>query len=248
MLKKKPPPSGAPDWVVTYGDMMTLLFCFFLILISMSEIKQDQKFQDVRESIKRAFGYQGGVGFVAGKISPTNSLDQQLKSLIMEKYQLQEGKSSEEGIEGENPSVTTIRDGLEFTMGGQVCFEPGRADLLPLAQKQLAEFSALICGMNTKIKVKGHASPKAPQTYSPFKSLDDLSYARGEAVKQVLIAHGIRPERITVEACSDNEPLVSQAYDQKSQAKNRRVSIVVTENLTQEYAGQSATDTKQVIF
>ena len=53
------------DWVVTYGDMMTLLFCFFLILISMSEIKQDQKFQDVRESIKRAFGYQGGVGFVA---------------------------------------------------------------------------------------------------------------------------------------------------------------------------------------
>jgi chemotaxis protein MotB len=248
MLKKKPPPSGAPDWVVTYGDMMTLLFCFFLILISMSEIKQDQKFQAVMESIRRAFGYQGGVGFIPGKTSPTNSLDKQLKTLITKKYQLKEGKSSEEGIEGENPSVKTVREGLKFTIGGQVCFEPGRADLLPLAQKQLAEFAGLIRGMNTKIKVEGHASSAPPQTYAPFKSLDELSYARGETVKQFLVAHDIRPERITVEACGDNEPLVDQAYDQKSQAMNRRVSIIVTENLVQEYVGQSATETKQVIF
>jgi chemotaxis protein MotB len=248
MIRKKEQASGAPSWVVTYGDMMTLLFCFFLILVSMSEIKEDEKFEAVMESIKRAFGYQGGVGFTLGKVSPTNSLDRQLKTLIAEKYQLKEGKSSEEGIEGENPSVKTIREGLEFTIGGQVCFEPGRADLLPLAQKQLAEFSGLICGMNTRIKVKGHASPKSPQAYAPFKSLDELSYARGETVKQFLIANGIHPERITVEACGANEPLMAQAYDQKSQAMNRRVSIIITENLIQEYIGQSATETKQVIF
>ena len=34
MAKKCPtcPPMGAPDWMVTYGDLMTLLLCFFVLL------------------------------------------------------------------------------------------------------------------------------------------------------------------------------------------------------------------------
>ena len=47
---------GAPEWMVTYGDMMTLLLCFFVIIVSMSEIKKDEKFLQVLESIRSAFG------------------------------------------------------------------------------------------------------------------------------------------------------------------------------------------------
>ncbi|MHC4092412.1 MAG: flagellar motor protein MotB, partial [Planctomycetota bacterium] len=59
MAKKKYKASaGAPAWMVTYGDMMTLLLCFFVLLVAMSEIKQEDKFLQVVESLRHAFGYE----------------------------------------------------------------------------------------------------------------------------------------------------------------------------------------------
>ena len=39
---------GIPEWVVTFGDMMSLLLTFFIMLVSLSEIKEEQKYQDQR--------------------------------------------------------------------------------------------------------------------------------------------------------------------------------------------------------
>ena len=246
--KEKKEEGGAPAWMVTFGDMMSLLLCFFVILVSMSEIKEDQRFQKVAESIKRAFGYKGGAGWIAANIPPTNSFDKKMDQLIRRKFQLQVGTSTEEGIEGENPSVKTIREGLEFTIGGQVCFEQGKARLLDQAKKQLVIFADIFRGMNTKICIRGHAAHKQPGLYRPFESLDDLSYARGTAVKSLLVEHGIRAERINVEACGVNEPLDSEAYDEVARAKNRRVSIIISENLVDQFWGQPTVGKDDVKF
>jgi len=240
--KKKKSPEGAPDWLLTYGDMMTLLFCFFVILVSMSEIKEDERFQDVMESIKRAFGYSGGAGWVPGSVPPNNSFDMMKTQLIMRRWQLQIGKSADEGIEGENPSVKTVREGLEYSFGGIVSFEEGKAQLLEKAKEQLAEFTKFFKGMNTKIRVRGHAATIPKERYQPFASLDDLSYARATAVKKFLVEKGISDSRITVEACGDNEPINVQCYDEASRAQNRRVSIIVTENLVDDFRGQPVSD------
>ena len=236
--KEKKTEEGAPAWMVTYGDMMSLLLCFFVILVSMSEIKEEERFQKVRESIKRAFGYQGGAGYISGLTPPNNSFDKQMLHLIMHKWQLKIGKSSEEGIEGENPSVKNIREGLEYTMGGKVSFEPGKATLLEPAKGQLKTFCEVIRGLNTKMRIKAHTARKPPTLYQPaYASLDDLSYARGRAVKDYLVSCGVNEARITVEACGDNEPILSQAYDENARANNRRVSIIVTESLVKDYQG-----------
>jgi len=239
---------GAPAWMVTYGDMMGLLLCFFVILVSMSEIKEDQRFYDVAESIKRAFGYRGGAGWIPGKIPPSNSFDKKMQELIRENFEQQIGMSEDVGIQGPNPSVKTIRDGLEFTFGGLVSFEPGKAKLLSQAQKQLSIFADSLRGLNTKIRVRGHAVPTSPDKYKPFSSLEDLSYARGKAVKEFLVSKGIREERISVEACGANEPLIAQAYEESERAKNRRVSIIVTENLVEQYKGTAPEDNQRNIF
>ncbi len=230
--------------MVTYGDVMGLLLCFFVIIVSMSEVKQNKRFEDVTESIRRALGgKKAGMGFTPGKFDPKNTVASALPNLIMRKWQLQLGKSAEEGIEGENPSVRNVREGLEFTFGGQLTFEPGRAKLLEAGKKQLETFSELLQGMNTKIKIQGHAATKPASMYAPFRSLDELSYARAMAVKEFLVEKGIRKERITVEACGDNEPIHAQAYDEQARAMNRRVSIIVTESLVEDYAGQPQADT-----
>ena len=52
MAKKEEARAGAPEWMVTYGDMMSLLLVFFVALVSMSEIKKD-KLSTCRGSSKR---------------------------------------------------------------------------------------------------------------------------------------------------------------------------------------------------
>ena len=247
LKKKNKGGGGAPEWMVTFGDMMSLLLCFFVILVSMSEMKQDQKFQAVMESIKRAFGYQGGVGFIPGDTSPANTNSEEFTQLIQRRFQLQIGKTHDEGIEGEDPSVKTIREGLEFTVGGQVSFEIGKAQLLEGGRNQLAIISETIVGMNTKIRIRGHTALIPADRHQPFQSLDDLSYARAQAVKECLLSQGIRAERITLEACGDTEPLELQAYDDEKRGINDRVSLIVTENLIEKFKGTKSISSQGII-
>jgi len=75
MAKKKCkcPPPGDPDWMVTYGDMMSLLLTFFILIVSFSTIKKEQQYQEVIKAIKEKFGYRGGIGEAPTENPPENS-------------------------------------------------------------------------------------------------------------------------------------------------------------------------------
>ncbi|WP_150048346.1 MULTISPECIES: flagellar motor protein MotB [Methylomonas] len=53
----KCPPVGAPMWLATFADLMSLLMCFFVLLLSMASMDV-QKFKHVADSLKQAFGVQ----------------------------------------------------------------------------------------------------------------------------------------------------------------------------------------------
>lgn len=53
--QKKQASGGAPEWMVTFGDLMALLACFFVLIISFS-IQDEQKLQVVAGSMREAFG------------------------------------------------------------------------------------------------------------------------------------------------------------------------------------------------
>ena len=38
MAFQEDPPAGVPEWLVTFGDMMSLLLTFFIMLVSLSEV------------------------------------------------------------------------------------------------------------------------------------------------------------------------------------------------------------------
>jgi chemotaxis protein MotB len=46
-----------PAWLITYSDLMTLLLVMFVLLFSLSEFKQTEKFQGVARSIHAKFGH-----------------------------------------------------------------------------------------------------------------------------------------------------------------------------------------------
>jgi chemotaxis protein MotB len=54
---KKDEGGGAPAWVMTFADLMSLLMCFFVLLLSFSEMDL-LKFKQIAGSMKSAFGVQ----------------------------------------------------------------------------------------------------------------------------------------------------------------------------------------------
>lgn len=84
--KEETPPPGAPAWTATFGDLMNLLLCFFVLLFSMSTINAD-KFKAVAESFSQTFSiFNGGataIGdgtLISNGVSQLNELDQYINS------------------------------------------------------------------------------------------------------------------------------------------------------------------------
>ncbi len=240
--KKEEAPQGAPQWVLTYGDMMSLLLVFFIALVSMGEIKKD-RFQQAVESLQRAFGgFEGGIGTMPVETNNANTLIEKLLELEIPVNLDKKGDSDEEGIHGKKFRVTNVRDGLQVVVGGRVAFERFSAELKPEARELIAHTAERIRGYNTKVLVRGHATNEPLSSGSPFRNPRDLSYARANAVARALEENGVRTVRILAVAAGDTEPLVRQAYTEERRALNRRVEILVTEDLVDDRAGASQAD------
>ena len=57
---------GAPAWTATFGDLMNLLLCFFVLLFSMSTMDA-AKFEEVAASFSSAFGFFSGGEMAIGE-------------------------------------------------------------------------------------------------------------------------------------------------------------------------------------
>lgn len=78
MQRKKPSKAGLPAWMATFADLMALLLCFFVLLLSFSEMDA-MKFKRLAGSLAQAFGVQAeipvneipkGTSIVAQEFSP----------------------------------------------------------------------------------------------------------------------------------------------------------------------------------
>ena len=244
--KKQEQPEGAPAWLVTYGDAMTLLLCFFVIIVSMSELKQDEKFMKVVESLQAAFGaYEGGTGSVPTVDIPTNVILKRLVELDIPREVKHLGDTDTEAIEGKKWRVTKLREGIQVVVGGRITFDRFSATLKPEAQELIAKAADVLRGYNTKIRVRGHATREPLPADSVYPDARDLSYARAKAVEAELVKNGVRAERLMLEALGSTEPLVRQAYTEERRAMNRRVEIVVTEELIEDYAGSTLQESEK---
>lgn len=76
--KCKCPPAGSPAWMATFADLMSLLMCFFVLLLSFSEMDV-LKFKQLAGSMREAFGVQNqikvedipkGTSIIAQEFSP----------------------------------------------------------------------------------------------------------------------------------------------------------------------------------
>ncbi|MCR9217159.1 MAG: OmpA family protein [bacterium] len=238
MPKKKPKKDsgGVPEWVVTYGDMMSLLLCFFILLAAFSELKQEREYQRVITAVKEAFGYSGGVGVMPTDDPPLRSMLQLMEELAQKSHENSKiSESDTRGVSGKSTKVTKVQEGMMFTIGGHLTFAPGSAVLRDEAKAELLRVAKLLKGRRNKIAVRGHASSKVLDADSPFDDLLDLSYYRAKVIAEFLATEGqLDPDVLVIEARGDTEPLIHRQYNPEAQTLNRRVEIIMTEVMVED--------------
>jgi chemotaxis protein MotB len=235
MKKRKSEGPSVPEWVVTFGDMMSLLLCFFILLQMFSELKKDHEYQRVVTAIKEAFGFSGGIGVLPTDDIPLTSMIETLESLALRTYaETKISQNEVEGMDGPMMRVTSVRDGLAFVIGGPSTFDEGSAEVKPEVRAELAKLAVILKGRRNKIDVVGHAQVMFLPDDARWSNLDELSFARAKNIKDVLVEYGLDDRVFRLQAAGVREPAVPRALDPGDAAENRRVEIIMTEQLVDE--------------
>ncbi|TVQ53169.1 MAG: hypothetical protein EA377_08680 [Phycisphaerales bacterium] len=232
--KKKEKP-GVPEWVVTFGDMMALLLVFFILLQMFSELKREHEYQRVITAVREAFGYSGGIGVLPIDDPPLKSIVETLEYMAQtNNEQTKISQNDAPGIDGPQMRVTKVREGIVFTLGGPAMFDEASAEINPNVRRELRRLATLLAGRNNKIVVRGHTAKKYLADDSPWDDLDQLSFYRARNVKDVLLELGLEDRVFRIEAVGTREPVRPRAVDEADRQENRRVEVILTEQLVEE--------------
>ncbi len=222
---------GAPLWVVTFGDLMSLLMCFFVLLLSFSEMDR-KKYKMVSGSMAQAFGIQRekpvfespkGQKMIAkdfDQVAIINKIKEAITPIVKElEKEYEELKDSVELEIGEDK--VTIR------MMGETTFDSGRAELHSAFGPLLKRIGAVLSQTKGEIIIAGHTD-NVPLKGGLYGSNLGLSMARAGSVAEFMLrTTSIDPKRLSTMGFGEYRPLTSNDTVQ-GRRKNRRVEIIVS--------------------
>ncbi len=223
---------GAPAWMVTFGDLMSLLLCFFILMLSFSEMDR-KKYRIISGSLANAFGIQRKVPVFdppKGQKMIAREFDQAIATQaivdrIVEPIRNEveaDFKSMKDLVEIEaNENRITIR------LMGETTFDSGRADIRPQFIPLLQTIGSVLQECEGDIIIAGHTD-NVPIKGGQFKSNLGLSSVRAAAVGEFFLKYTtIRPSRISTMGFGEFRPLASNLTAAERQ-RNRRVEIILT--------------------
>ncbi|NDV19098.1 OmpA family protein [Pseudodesulfovibrio sp. JC047] len=237
ILRRKPPEEppaedGLPPWMATFADMMTLLLCFFVLLLSFAE-QSEQKYRDALGSIKGAFGVKE-VRAVSDEMAQFNtsrtvkdmasSISHDERLLLGVVMRIKSLLADENIALKAGMGVTADRDGVVFSAQSAALFRPGSADLADGADRILDKVVKVLKDYKLNIVVRGHTDDR-PISSPRYPSNWELSAARAAMALNYLIDKGgIEINRAKAVGYADTRPAVSNDSDE-NRLKNQRVEF-----------------------
>jgi chemotaxis protein MotB len=213
------PHEGAPEWMVSYADMITILMSFFVVMFSMAGQKDGKKEEPVMQSLRRQFGRF--VGLPASQFVPRDSA---VSNKAVAVKMLPQKETKNRGLVGDHTRVSTIRPGDQATIGGVIYFAPGQVDLDKEQKKQLETTANDLGGKPQKIEIRGHTFNRAQSPDGKPQDNWDLAYQRCHKTMQYLVSQGIDARRIRFGVAAQFEPLYI-GHDQNLTERNNRVEV-----------------------
>lgn len=219
---------GAPGWMVTFADMMSLLLCFFVLLLSFSSMDV-AKYEQVLGSLKYAFGVQRSPSDfhfaappgVAREMSEKLSQDQkEILGLVLVLRKL-----VQQDVDVKNLAVVSSeRNGALLRVQSAAMFDPGSAALKPEAIKVIDKVVTILRERNFHVVIRGHTSSD-PAINEVFPSNWELSAARAAAAARLVMERGgVDANRIKAVGYADSRPLVPNNTPE-NKSLNRRIEF-----------------------
>ncbi len=236
--KRKKAAAGAPAWMVTYGDMVTLLLTFFVLLLAMSEVKEEERLIQFMQAVREAFGYIGGSQHLpTEEVQVPRNLNE-MRVLVVAIHPDNLGYTHDEGPQGKWDRVTSIRPGNHYQPGGHFRFPELSAELSEMETARLARYAEQLRGYTTLIEVRGHCS-KRPVDGTSFADHMDLSIQRARAVAAVLIDNGVNPQRVHIVGAGTTQPITRSSPDADERRRNDVVELIQIDHTIDEFQPQA---------
>ena len=226
-------------WLVSYADLLTLLFAFFVVLFA-SSVSDKKKAAAMASAMQSAFA-QHGV-FDAHATTPPleqgagNS--QGTPAPLMMPLQVASPQAGESGAQGaleravrmalgDGAGSVTVHqgsDGVVISLHEAGFFQSGSADVQPEMIPLLTRIARSL--PDRDLRVEGHTD-NVPVHTARFRSNWELSTARAASIADAILTRGsIAPQHLSLAGYGPFRPVQSNATAQGRSA-NRRVDIVL---------------------
>ena len=203
---------------MTYGDLMSYLMIFFLLLFSFAIAKTDKsksrKYEESLGNIQKSFG---------GEINKERI--ERAKAQERENGVVSELESSVKA--GQFSSSIQIEAGkrmLKLVLGEAVLFDSGRAALKPKAKEVLTSIISELKRLPNDIIVAGHTDNVPIGHRQKYATNWELSMSRAYSVVKFMQEEGISPKQLAGIGYGENRP-VSDNSTAIGRSKNRRIEI-----------------------
>lgn len=203
--------AGAPEWMVTYTDLMSLLMVFFILLLTFSTPRAEKLFE-----LQGSLG--GSFGFVSGEPDDRESevepnlmfLGRDLRNpyapatpprfLPIEHRDPNRDLVRLRDQTGEAIAFEAIAEGHSITIGGAVQYGPGERYMDGASFTRLAKVAVALAHFDRRLMIVGHVGvAELDAVHLRGAEPMDLALARAVAVAERLVEHyGLNAARIGV--------------------------------------------------
>jgi len=233
--EKKAPKPPSQEWLTTYGDMITLMLCFFVMLYNPTEVD----IVEVNQMVASLNGdpTAGGQSLSSGRLADLGNTVNSMPSM-------EKGKSLglavkravslfAPDVKSNRISITSDERGLVISLASDSFFAPGSATLdMEQARDSLLRLSQYFLAQegleNRRFRIEGHTDNVAPNA-ALWPSNWELSTARATNVLHYLTDFGADEYRFSVAGYADTQPKYSNDTPE-GQAYNRRVDIIILDD------------------
>lgn len=238
MLRRRPQrrETGAPKWMVTFSDMVTLILVFFILLFSMSVVDAE-KFRAIAESFQQRSVFEylpSAIPFdsLDKDQNPTNPFgdgefgsqgEVNMDALVQEVQSFLEANQLTEVI-----SATKDDRGVVLVLQERILFETGEAEIIADAKPFLDKVGSLLKTIPNTVEVEGHTDSRPISNYR-YPSNWELSGARASSVIRYIAGnHQLEPSRFIATGYGETRPVVPNTSEENLQL-NRRVVIIISD-------------------
>ncbi|MFQ5504314.1 MAG: flagellar motor protein MotB [Planctomycetota bacterium] len=226
--KREERPPGAPEWLVTFSDLVSLLVTLFIMMLTFST-------QEVHDLHKIVNLIKGGFGIIGDEIRNVPQIRENLHKRNLSKNGVTRFDPLEDGdtpnkineLEGFVVEEDKLHDGIRIVPDTVSSFAPG--DDRPSAQLE-AEIRRLAHSLRRsrqlRYRIEGHVDTQSDRNTS-LGDMDVLALARARRVARIMGLEGLPLESVVLSSRGSRMPR-GDPWTESGQAKNRRIEIVVS--------------------